>query len=447
MRVFDASTYTQYGDSNNIFVPSAFGSAPIVLSDGGVIAADAKRVGYRPPGNNTTWITTRKKTTDTTPVNDDGTPVSPVLVGSKIVFIAEKCPIGSSPTTAPDCGISTYKVVQSGTTVTSLDLKAFKRLKVGSNYYETLNTPTVDLVHNRVYIAASIICPACGLNQDRDAKIFSADIDPASGGISNLTAIYSFTGPGGASPVLVVGEQIGGVTGNGIYFDGQTHYVPPATPDCSASVATASDYAGCFYKIFDTTAGTTPTVIASAVWVHSYRGSTFQAGGALDPRGGLWVYPFFQAGSGDPPTCVYGALDHGNCLIRLDQTTGNVVSGSETDLTMLINGFTTTPTQRKYAFMPSSALTLTRNLSTSSYYLTMGAMKASAGNYGTVPSVVTVNVTSTPALYSTTQTTVIGADTPSLPSPANGQFPVVTIGTHQKTVFTGQSFGPYFFGN
>ncbi len=77
----------------------------------------------------------------------------------------------------------------------------------------------------------------------------------------------------------------------------------------------------------------------------------------------------------------------------------------------------------------------------------MGAMKASAGNYGTVPSVVTVNVTSTPALYSTTQTTVIGADTPSLPSPANGQFPVVTIGTHQKTVFTGQSFGPYFFGN
>lgn len=295
-------------------------------------------------------------------------------------------------------------------------------------------------------MAASALCAACGLTDTRDGRIFAIDVDSASGSFTNVVAIFQFIGPGGASPVIVPNTVIGSDTGNAIFFDGLTHYNSGTTPNCSTSTG-ADDYAACFYAIFDKSLGSTPAVISTPTWVQSFRGATFQAGAARDPRGGIWVYPYSQVGSGQPPTCTYaGALDSVNCLIRLSESNGTKIGGLEIDLTLLINGLAAPTSQKSLAFMPSSALTLTKSTPAGSYYLTMGAMHAAPGNFGTLPSVVTVNVTSTPSLYSTTQTTVTLPTTPSLPSVTNGQFPVVTIGSHQKTVFTGKDFGPYFLG-
>lgn len=144
VRVFDAATYTEYNDLNNPFFVTSFTSAPIVLDSGGVIAVDSKYVGYRPPGDNQSWVYVRKKTieADLTHVNDDGLPVSPVLVGSKIIFIVEKCPAGTIPASGPSCGISSYKIAQDGGgNYTVSSVKAFTRLKIGSVYYETLKYP------------------------------------------------------------------------------------------------------------------------------------------------------------------------------------------------------------------------------------------------------------------------------------------------------------------
>lgn len=301
IRVFDVQNFIELSDTGTTppFGPSTFGSAPIVLDDGGVIAADSGTVAVRSrpvSGVASTWTYVPKEIS--TGVADEGTPVSPVLVGSKIIFIAEKCPDfdpdDPDGPSQPPCGISTYKVTQDSTTgaYSLTAVRSFSRLSVTSgtttHWYETLNTPTVDKATGRVYIVASELCFGCGVTKPRDGRLFVADVDKSSGAISNLTAIYRFPGPSGASPLLVPNTTAGSVTGNGIYFDGLAHHSSSLLPVCNIGAADpildGSLYAACFYGLVDASVGTSPTAPTLRFGV-AFEGSTFQAGAALDPRG------------------------------------------------------------------------------------------------------------------------------------------------------------------
>lgn len=419
-----------------------------------MIAADNKYVGYRPAGNGATWLKKRKIVPDSNPndtvddsENDNNDPVSPVLVGPKIIFIAERCATdtGYVPGTPVPCGIATYKIAQDGNGVYKLTGPlAFARLSVTSGqttrYYETLNTPTVDTQHGRVYIVASELCGGCSAFEARKGNLFVADIDKSSGAISNLLPVSPFPGPSGASPVLALNKTISGVTGNALYFDGLAHYAAGGSGDCTNSTATGTETDGCFYGFMDSTVGTVATPAVAQVWTRKFIGRMFQAGGARDPRGGIWVYPLFNPSGNDPvPTCGYSSnpTEFGNCLIRLDESNGNNI-GVPVDVGAMLNGGTQ-PTSLVKAFGPSSALTLYGG--SQNVYLTFGAWKVSGTYLTSAPKVVSVDVSNANApslLWSTT----------TLAKGTLGQFPVVQYGngTHFKVVFTGRDYGPYMYG-
>lgn len=468
----------------SVLGPTAAGSAPLVFTDNGILAADNRKLAYfRAPDY-------LNRNTVTKPLTDTGIPVSPVLVTSNasggLVFIAEKCPTMSSAP-GPDndpCPVSIFKLASDGT----LSLVQSLPLKGSVLYYETQNTPTVDQAHGRVYVEASEICyQAVGHRcptflTPRQGRLFAIDVDinPASTTYGQMTISNSwflnFPGPSGASPQLVTNFTApNGHTGNALFFDGLA-YSGSLTGNtmCSAALDNGAggpvtlDYDtshpayGCFFGVLDSSfSGGSST--AEPMWARSFTGQFFQANAAADPRGGLWIFPIqITGGNGNGPTCGQasqsGTAFPPNCLIRISGSTGGDANG--------ISGYLQGPIDLGLAlgkhidcgdnagcsgdagsagaagaYAPSSAVMV--STSASNVYLTLGA---TTNAHGAVPAVLTLDVTS--------GTTNVGSPSAfsaywSVPvnDVAAGQFALLRAPDNSlQTVFTGLSYGPAFYG-
>jgi len=442
------------------FDGNAATSAPLVFSDGSVLEIDDHLVGYRPystggvPTGDSVgaWITAAKPSTDL------GLPVSPVMANATTVFVAEKCPSGTTPTTTPmPCGISTYKLNTSTNTL-SYNGNFTPLRDAAGNYYETINTAAVDQSKTpaRVYIVASALCAGgCAAKQPRQGYLFEVSVN-TDGSFSTPVALFPFPGPSGSSPLLVSnytytksGTQS---TGNALFFDGTAHTANPTAANASTCDqrttldTTHALWSGCFYGVLDTSTSSAPSF--QLMWARSFGPDGFQAAAAQDPRTGLWVFPLYTpVGNSSPTTntCATGSpRSWDNCLVRLDYASGSTLQ--TIDMTTVLGPTVT----NGYAYRPSSAVmttTATDNAAVLRTYLTLasGPVLSSVA----MPSkVATVDVTSTPVLSWVTGTN--STTNPDLPDSMEGQFVTVSFsdaqGTHFYDVFTGHSYGPFYYG-
>lgn len=203
-------------------------SAPIVFTDGSVLAADDVHLILFNPDGSVRWMTTE-------PVS--GVPISPVPTAAGIVLIA-----------TDQAGlISTYDLM------TGQQLATFQVSDPDCGPHLTKNTPAVN--GNRVYVSS--ICYA-----DRSTGGLAAIDVESEGplrGTMTLAWLFPFTGPSGSSPLF---------SSDTIFFDG---YAP------------GSSTQGAFMAVKDTSTG--PVLL----WEQTFPG-IFQANAALDPRGGIWVH-------------------------------------------------------------------------------------------------------------------------------------------------------------
>jgi hypothetical protein len=192
---------------------------------------------------------------------DAGIPISPVAVGSGMILVATNTSQGSGPAEVS---------VWDATTGALLAHQPLIDPTTGA-LYVTRNTPAV--AGSRAYISTAAESTVS------NGRLYAIDIcgSDTCGGRGKMTIgwTYDFTGPSGASP-LVVGQRI--------FFDGQT-----------------TKGAGVFMAVNDR------LTQATLAW-HQVFPNVFAANAAHDPRGGLWVYPGTST-----------------ALLRLDENTGAAI--------------------------------------------------------------------------------------------------------------------------
>jgi PQQ-like domain len=215
----------------------AWFSAPMIGSDGTVIAADDRWVMRVDPGANAVlWKS---------PKPDPGTPISPVIAGAdqSIVFVATKDNL-----TGGEPAMTTWDVA----TGQLLSQLVIRDTSTGAIYI-TRNTPAVQ--GSRAYVLASRI------DNEADGRLYAVDICDGAAcaprGTMVLRWYRAFKGPSGASPLLI---------GSTIFFDGRP-----------------LSRAGALLAVRDR--GSSSRVL----WVKEFR-ATFGVSPAQDPRGGLWVH-------------------------------------------------------------------------------------------------------------------------------------------------------------
>lgn len=234
--VYDADGHRLWEDGG-LLGWQAWMSAPIVGTDGSVIAADPVWVfRVQPATNSMLWRMAKP---------DPGTPISPVIVGAdqSMVLLATKDNLaGGEP-------LMTIWDAATGALLSQLAI----RDSVSGDLYITRNTPASN--GNRAYVVASRI------DDETDGRLYAVDIcnDASCGGrgMMNLRWFYAFKGPSGASPLLI---------GSTVYFDGRP------TSRTGAMIAVVDrGHAG------------------RRLWMRRFK-STFGVSPAQDPRGGLWVH-------------------------------------------------------------------------------------------------------------------------------------------------------------
>ena len=215
----------------------AWMSAPILGSDGSVIAADQYSVFRAQPSTNTMLWRMAKP--------DPGTPISPVLAGEdrSMLLLATKDNLsGGEPA-------MTVWDVENGALLSHMPL----RDPANGKLYITRNTPAVS--GNRAYVLAS------RMDDETDGRLYAIDVcnRPGCGGRGALNVhwFFEFKGPSGASPLLI---------GSTLYFDGR-----PTSR--TGSLMAVKDRGGS----------------ARRLWFREFR-STFGVSPAHDPRGGFWVH-------------------------------------------------------------------------------------------------------------------------------------------------------------
>ena len=226
--------YSNYGTrlwgSGHSLDRDAWASVPMVASDGGVIAASRTKIARFSNAGALLWVTP----------NPNGTPTSPVLTASGALVVATI----NGPISAFD-----------STTGRLLGSLLVRQSPSSTNFFQTTNTPCVN--GNRVYVA---------MQQEQDPLhtgwLVAIDVDPTNP-TSPLTIAweFTFTGPTGASPVLI---------GNVIYFDG--HVITPGQPSQAYLYAVRDD-------------GTSGTLLWSTRLPTAVATSP-----VVDPRGGMWIY-------------------------------------------------------------------------------------------------------------------------------------------------------------
>jgi PQQ-like domain len=214
----------------------AWFSAPIIGTDGTVIAADDRWLMRVDPASNTVLWKSAKP--------DPGTPISPVILGSgEMIFLATKDNTSG--------GVPAMSVWDSATGTLLAQMPI--RDPASGHLYITRNTPAVSGL--RAYVVASRI------DDETDGRLYAVDVcdGVACGprGTMSPSWFYAFKGPSGASPLRI---------GSTIFFDGR----PTAR---TGSLMAVRDR------------GTS----ARRVWQRQFK-STFGVSPAHDPRGGLWVH-------------------------------------------------------------------------------------------------------------------------------------------------------------
>lgn len=245
-------------EDNDLLGPTAFMSAAIVGADNTIIAADQNYLLRVDPMSNLVLWKKHK--------NDNGIPISPVLVGSRLnmVLLATKSASLEFPLKSRAAEISVWDV-NTGTLLSSKPLTDPSTGKL----YVTRNTPAVK--GNRVYIVTEAD------RDPTDGRFYALDICESKicGGRGKVSVAwhFDFSGTSGASPLLI---------GSRIFFDSRV-----------------GSNIGTFMAIEDTGVG--PLL----VWSREFSGY-FYASAVQDPRGGLWV-----------------ATAPAMLLIRLNQNNGN----------------------------------------------------------------------------------------------------------------------------
>ena len=231
--VYDADGNRIYAAPPALLNQNARKSAPIVFTDGMVLAADNLHLLLINPQTATVqWMTTKPDTSST---------ISPVLVGGSIVLLATQG-LGA---------ISTYDLA------TGALLSTFYISSPLCGNFDTENTPAVNL--QRVYIVSACIAD---LSQGGLAAVDVVANGPTRGVMSQAW-LYQFVGPSGASPLFTNGT---------VFFDG---------------LASAGSAQGTFMAVHDTLNG--PILL----WQQTF-GSHFAANAGQDPRGGIWIFPTGQ---------------------------------------------------------------------------------------------------------------------------------------------------------
>lgn len=230
-------------DDGGLLDATAWYSAAIISDTHQVIAADQKRLLRADPLNGRiVWQSAKL---------DDGTPISPVLVGASagIVLLATKSDAGVG---SPE--LSTWDL-ETGALLSHAGL-----LDPATGVrYQTINTPAVR--GNRAYVLAAAV------GTPDDGRLYALDVCEADscGGRGTFTVawFFPFSGPSSASPLLI---------GSRIFFDGLRGRTT-----------------GLYFGVDDL--GTS----GAQAWKRSY-GSRFGFNAAQDPRGGLWISPW-QSGT------------------------------------------------------------------------------------------------------------------------------------------------------
>jgi hypothetical protein len=238
LSVYDADGRLLWHDGG-LLDDTAWYSAALISADDQVIAADRHLlIRVAPRTGEILWQRNKP---------DDGTPISPVLIGSgaDMVLLATKA----------DAGVGNPELsVWDVATGALLWHQPLIDPATGARF-ATINTPAVR--GNRAYLLAA------GIGDPNDARLTAIDVceSDACGGRGRLTVAWQhrYDGPSSASPVL---------SGSRLFFDGLK-----------------GRSTGLFYAVDDL--GTS----ASTAWVKRFRGR-FGFSAALDPRGGLWVSPW-----------------------------------------------------------------------------------------------------------------------------------------------------------
>lgn len=215
--------------SENLLNSTAFASAPMVNSGGGVIAADDTSLIRFSATGAVIWRS----------ATPGGIPISPVVTTSGIVVLATR----GGPVSAFD-----------STTGDLLGSLHVRQSPGDPEYFDTLNTPCV--AGNRVYISMMR-----RNDPDNTAWLAAVDVDPLNR-TEPLSVAWHFTfgGPSGASPLCI---------GDTVYFDGdRAHPGEEKNPHV-------------FAVRDEGNAGT-------LVWVRPLVNSV-PASFAQDPRGGFWA--------------------------------------------------------------------------------------------------------------------------------------------------------------
>jgi hypothetical protein len=238
LSVYDADGGLVWQDNGRLD-ETAWYSAALISTDDHVIAVDRHRLlRVAPLTGQIVWEQLKP---------DDGTPISPVLVGSdaSMVLLATKADAGTG---TPELSVwdAATGVLLWHQTLTDPSSGAL---------FATVNTPAVR--GNRAYLLAA------GVGNPNDARLTAVDIceSQACGGRGRLQVAWQlgYDGPSSASPLL---------SGNRLFFDGLRGRTT-----------------GLFYAVDDLGNG------ASQAWVKRFA-SRFGFSAALDPRGGLWVSPW-----------------------------------------------------------------------------------------------------------------------------------------------------------
>jgi outer membrane protein assembly factor BamB len=242
-------------DDGGLLGPSAWLSAPLIGRDGSVVVADQDHVARLDLATGRVLWQAAKP--------DAGAPLSPVPLGtdSALILLAtgrfgEAGPAEVSVWDRADGGLLSHGALTD---------------PVSGRRYLTRNTPAT-----RGTRAEAEDDPA-------DGRLFALELceSAACGGRGQLALRWQmpFTGPSGASPLLI---------GDRIFHDGRD-----------------GARGSLFFAVDDL--GTAPRL----AWQRSFSG-TFRASAARDPRGGVWIQPF-----------------DGPVLTRLGERTGQVVQTVE----------------------------------------------------------------------------------------------------------------------
>jgi hypothetical protein len=215
--------------SRDLLTLNSFTSAPMIDSDGSVIAADDTHLIRFSPRGDVVW-----KTTTT-----GGYPVSPMQTASGVILLATALgPVSIYDSRTGALLGSRYLYQEGGT----------------GNFFETLNTPCA--IGNRVYVSTQ-------LNEasSKIGRLYAIDVDTTDEVTPLKVAwFWEFQAPSGASPTCL---------GNTVYFDGAG--LTPRGPALPVLMAVEDR-------------GERP-----AMRWHQIVASNIPASVAHDPRGGIWV--------------------------------------------------------------------------------------------------------------------------------------------------------------